>query len=132
MWAYVTEHIVDSPSAFLIGHGTHSDLREILGYPAHNIYLQAWYDTGIIGLSTSLFFIIMSIRSLFSEGKRLTDIQCMALVGYFSLILNDAFGTVNTEAIAIWDYVILGIILSAPDFCIVTQHRIKIKFKKNT
>lgn len=108
VWSYALEHIGDTQFAFIFGHGTHSALREDLGYPAHNVFYQTWYDTGIIGLILTLGFMIIVVQRLFKTSRKMDSKQITAYIGFVACILYDCFGTTNTEAIVIWEFIILG------------------------
>lgn len=110
-WSYTTTHLGDSIVTLFFGHGTRSSLREVLGYPAHNTFLQTWYDTGLIGLLLVDLFTVLCVSRVYTNKAGVSKTQIIAVIGLMALLINDAFGVVFTEALAIWEYSILGIAL---------------------
>lgn len=55
---------------FLIGHGHNTVVRDsIFALSAHNDYLEAWYDYGVIGLILYVWAVILHIASTFKAVR---------------------------------------------------------------
>nr|WP_298996102.1 O-antigen ligase family protein [uncultured Allomuricauda sp.] len=111
---FAIENIFDSFFSFLFGHGIGSfglmyNDKEIIDYP-HNLFVESWFELGIIGLILSLiifispFFIkgkhifkIMALFFLLQGMKSYSLVSIWPLFGFFGILLLNTQSSVQSN-----------------------------------